>query len=118
MSQENVEITRRQHDAAVRGDWDAYEAVFDPDIVVRTDPSWPEQFIHGRQAVIDWLRSVQESLGTDRRIEDIMDLGDRVLIRWHWHMLGQRSGLEDDLRWSSITTYRDGRVVFIEMFRD
>jgi hypothetical protein len=36
-------------------------AIMGPHIVVRTDPRWPEQIFYGRQAVLAWLRGLQET---------------------------------------------------------
>jgi SnoaL-like protein len=117
MSQENVEIVRKGNDAFRRGDWVTMEAIADPHVVVRTDSSWPEQYVYGRDTVMAWYRDGWDSLGPDVRIEEMIDLGDRVLVRNCWTVHGQQSGFGGDLRWSEIITYRNGRSVFIEMFR-
>lgn len=117
MSQ-NVVGYRAQFDAIRRGDWDLYAANLDPDVLVRTDPGWPEQRIYGRQAVTAWARGAMESLGPDFRIDEIVDLGDRVLARWCWKTRGQQSGIDGELRYSEIVTYREGRAILIEHFRD
>ena len=118
MSQENVEILRENIEAFRRGDWDAVAADWDSHVLVRTDPTWPEQFIYGQEAVMDWQRSTWESLGPDVQAEQIVDLGDRLFIRMCWNTRGQHSGIEQDLRWTQVNTYRDGRVVFAEYFLD
>ena len=107
MSQENVDFYRKQFDALTRSDWDVVAAGLDPDVVVRTDPGWPEQRIYGRQAVTAWLRGAVESLGPGARIDEIVDLGDRVLARWCWNTRGQHSGVGGELRYSEIVTYLD-----------
>ena len=61
---------------------------------------------------------MQEAGGGDLRIEEIVDLGDRLLVRLHWHALGSHSGIEADLRVSEIATIRDGRVILSEFFLD
>jgi ketosteroid isomerase-like protein len=118
MSQDNVDFYRKQFDALTHADWEVVAAGLDPDVVVRTDPGWPEQRIYGRQAVTAWLRGLQESLGADARIDEVIDLGDRVLARWSWNTRGQQSGIGGELRYSEIVTYREGRAVLIEHFRD
>jgi hypothetical protein len=118
MSQENVEIARRGNDAFRRGDWAAIAAMLDPNIVIRSDPRWPEQFIHGREAAIDLYRGIRESWGTGAQIEDVRDLGDRVLIRLHWVIHGPQSGVVGELRSSEIATYRHRRAILIEYFLD
>ena len=118
MSRENVDGYRAQFDAIRRGDWDVYAANLDADILVRTDPGWPEQRIYGRRAVMAWARGAMESLGSDFRIDEIVDLGDRVLARWCWNTRGERSGIGGELRYSEIVTYREGRAILVEHFRD
>ena len=118
MSQENVEIVRDAAEAFLRGDWEGLRAGLDPHVLIRLDANWPEQHFYGRDAWIDFSKSSRELLGPDVRIEETQDLGDRVLIRWYWKAHGERSGLEQDLRWSEIVTLRDGRYVFVELFLD
>jgi ketosteroid isomerase-like protein len=116
MSQENAKLARAMNEAARRGDWDAVAARLDPDVLIRTDPRWPEQRVYGREAVLDWYRGVKESMGSDYRIEEITDLGDRVLIRLRWLARGQHSDAEGDICYSELNTYRDGRMILSEFF--
>jgi ketosteroid isomerase-like protein len=118
VSDQNVHIYRKVFDAIGRGDWAAVAAKMDPDIVVRTDPGWPEQRIHGRGAVTAWMRGAMESLGPDLRIDEIVNLGDRVVARWCWNTVGQHSGIGGELQYSEIVTYREGLAILIEHFRD
>jgi hypothetical protein len=118
MSQENIELARRNSDAFRRGDWEALAATLDPHVLLRLDPRWPEQRVYGRTAALDFFRSARESLGPDSSIQEIMDLGDRLLIRVRWATRGHTSGIEEDLAWSEVVTYRDGFTAFIEYFLD
>jgi ketosteroid isomerase-like protein len=118
MSQENIDLARRNNEAFKRGDWEALAASLDPHVLLRLDPTWPEQQIYGRAAVVEFYRSASETFGPDSSIEEIMDLGDRLLIRVHWATRGQHSGIETDLTWSEVVTYRDGCTVFAEYFLD
>jgi ketosteroid isomerase-like protein len=118
VSQANVDIYWKGFDAIRRGDWDAVAANFDPDVLVRTDPGWPEQRIYGRSAATAWIRSALESMGPDFGVEEVIDLGDRVLGRWCWKTRGEHSGVEGELRYSEIVTYREGCAILVEHFRD
>ena len=92
MSQENVETVRRGNAAFRRGDWEGVAANMDEHVLVRTDPRWPEQYVYGRQAAVAFYRELWESGGPDVRIDEIRDLGDRVLARLTYVMRGQSSG--------------------------
>ena len=118
MSRENIDLARKNSDAFKRADWKALAASLDPHVLLRLDPRWPEQRIYGRAAAVDFFRSASEALGPDSSIEEIIDLGDRLLIRVRWTTRGQRSGIEEDLAWSEVVTYRDGYTVFVEYFLD
>jgi ketosteroid isomerase-like protein len=118
VSQENIDLAHRNSEAFKRGDWESFAASLDPHVVVRPDPTWPEQSIYGRAAVVEFYKSASETFGPDSSIEEIIDLGDRLLIRTHWATRGQRSGIETDLILSEVVTYRDGCSVFVEYFLD
>jgi ketosteroid isomerase-like protein len=118
MSQENIDLARRNNAAFKRGDWEAVAASLDPHVLIRLDPRWPEQRIYGRAAVVEFFRSAIETLGPNSSIEEITDLGDRLLIRVRYATRGQHSGIETDLTWSEVVTYRDGHTVFAEYFLD
>ena len=118
MSQENVETFRRGNAAIRRGDWDAVAAGMDPDVLLRMETRWPEQRVYGREAALAFYRGLWESAGTDVRIEDITDLGDRVLARCCWLMRGAHSGVQGEFWTSVLITFRDGRAILEEFFID
>ena len=118
VSQGNVEMVRGGNAAIRRGDWDALAAGMDPDVLLRMEPRWPEQRVYGRAAAIAFYRGICESAGTDLRIEEIMDLGDRVLFRSCWHMRGAHSGVQGEFWTSVLITFRDGLAILEEFFAD
>jgi ketosteroid isomerase-like protein len=118
VSEENVELARESNAALRRGDWDTVAASLDPDVLLRMDIRWPEQRVYGREAAIAFYRGLLESGGSDVRHEEIVDLGDRVLVRLCWHMRGLHSGVEGEQRASVISTFREGRVILVEFFID
>jgi ketosteroid isomerase-like protein len=91
-------------------------AGMDPDVLIRTDPRWPEQRAFGREAAIAWTRGLWESWGPAAEVEELVDLGDRLLVRWCYVTRGQHSGIEGEFRTSALSTYREGRVILLEYF--
>jgi hypothetical protein len=116
MSRANLDAFEKGNDAFRRGDWDAIAATIDTHILVRADPRWPEQRFYGREAVIAFWRGLWESWGPDARVEEVLDLGDRLLARWRFIIRGQHSGVEGEQRISAIQTYREGQVILVEYF--
>ena len=120
MPEANEEIARAALEAVLRGDWNRLTTIFDERAVVHPDRSWPEQFISGRDAVIDYAKEGWGLLGapSEVHIEEVHDLGDRVLFRLRLPVRGARSGVEGDMTWSQITTLRDGRIMLVEFYLD
>jgi hypothetical protein len=116
MSQELVDIFSNGIDAFRRGDWDGVAATVDQHALVRTDPRWPEQRVYGREAVVAFFRDLRESWGPDARIQEIVDLGDRLLISSRYIVRGQHSGVEGEQQVFQINTYREGLVILFEYF--
>jgi ketosteroid isomerase-like protein len=118
VSQENIEIVRRGNDAFRRGDWEALADGIDLHVSMRMDARWPEQRVYGREAALAFYEGASESGGFDVRIEEITDLGDRVLFRLCWHMRGPQSGVVGEQRYTVISTLSEGRTVLEEFFLD
>ncbi|HTQ67471.1 MAG TPA: nuclear transport factor 2 family protein [Solirubrobacteraceae bacterium] len=116
MSQENVDLVRRGNAAFRRQDWEAMAATFDPEILVRPDRRWPEQGIFGREAAVAFYQGLAESGSPDVRIEETVDLGDRVLARMRWTFHGGQSGVAGEQPTSMIATLRNGLVILEEFF--
>jgi ketosteroid isomerase-like protein len=118
VSQENVEIVREGIAAFRSRDWDTFAANLDPDTLLRADPRSPQQRAYGREAVLAFYQGLSESVGSDVRTKEIVDLGDRVLVRLVWAIRGQLSGVEGEQPLSVLATFRDGRVILQESFFD
>ena len=112
-----MEVVKRGNEAFRRGDWEAVAETLDPHISIRTVANWPEQRIYGREAALAFYRGLAES-GGDARIEETIDLGDRVLVRLRFHLRGSYSGAEGEQCYSMIATLRNGRVILEEFFPD
>ena len=118
MSQENVEIVRRAYEAWNAGDMDAVREFYDPDVVVRPNKDWPERGpFFGREAVMQWLEQLRDTWDT-LVIETIsrIDAGDRIIERHIPHGRGQ--GPAYGAEFSTVTTVRKGKVLYLELFWD
>jgi ketosteroid isomerase-like protein len=118
MSEENVEILRQGLENWNRGDLDAALESFDEEVVLRTAEGWPERAHHGKLAARSFYEGFAETVGSDTMIEDLIDAGETVVFRARAHMTGGRSGLEGDMQFSQVSTFRKGKVVLVEFFWD
>ena len=119
MSEENVEMIRKAFEAWNAGDMDAVRDVYDPDVIMRAPPDWPEPgpFI-GRDAVIQQFIQAREAFSRDsvQVVSDFRTAGDRVIVRTDWH--GTGTGPQSDIEWTIVFTIRNGRVFQVEYFWD
>jgi ketosteroid isomerase-like protein len=119
MSKQNVEIARRYFKAWNAHDMDALRAVYHPDLIVRAPEGWPEPgpFV-GREAVVRQAERMREPWDADtlEPIGEFLDAGDRVVVRFIWHVAGR--GPNADVAMSVTITVRDGRIFNQEFFWD
>jgi len=118
MSRENVEVVLQDLEYWNRGDIDAFVGLWDDDVVLRAAEGWPERVFRGKDAVRAFYEGFAETVGRDALIEDLNDAGDVVVTRMRAHMTGVQSGLEGDMRFTQVTTLRNGKVVLAEFFWD
>jgi ketosteroid isomerase-like protein len=119
MSEKNVELVLKELEYWNRGDFDAFVGLWDDDVVLRPAEGWPERVYYGKDAVRSFYKDFAETVGRDSVIEDLIDAGDDVVVmRMRAHMTGAQSGLEGDMRFSQVTTFREGKVVLAQFFWD
>jgi ketosteroid isomerase-like protein len=113
MSQENVETLRRANEAFHRGDFDAVEAAYHPDVIwqdLQHAPDAPPE-VRGIDAVKriwkDWIEAFPD-LRAD--VTGYVDAGDSVVCVVHWHGRGKESGAPIDLRTIDAYELRDGAI--------
>jgi ketosteroid isomerase-like protein len=119
MSQENVEINRAFIEAWNAGDVDALRALYDPDVIVRPLEGWPEPGPYvGREAVMRQWEQQRETFDADSLevIGDYIDAADRVVVKQIWRGVGH--GPEANIEVTSVSTFRKGRIIFVEFFWD
>src|SRR4051794_4118518 len=120
MSQENVEVVRRMHDARARGDFQLSLSCFDPEVELTTPPLEPGASTYrGHDGV---LQATRRWVGTwdDFRIEveDLTDLGEHVLARIREYGRGKGSGVEVERQLFQLFTLRSDKIVRVRMYED
>ena len=111
-----MEIVRRIYAEWERGNfWTAQ--YFHPDVQVR----WFDPIIapaggetHGidelTRGMLEFVRTYEHISGTAERI---MEVGMRVVSVERWHGRGKASGVETEVRSSSLWEFADGRVIYL-----
>jgi ketosteroid isomerase-like protein len=120
MSQENVEIVRRAWTAFNSGDLDAFLEGVAEDAEFEEDPVFPEAGVfRGREEIAGYIKSFQEQMRDHRfEIDEIRDLGDRVLALLHETARGASSGIEVDQRPAFLYEFRAAQIARVRAYLD
>jgi ketosteroid isomerase-like protein len=120
MAGENVESVRRSWEAFNRGDLDGFLADVAEDAEFEEDPAFPEAGVfRGRAEVMRYLGAFQEQMREHRfAIEELRDLGDRVLALLHETARGASSGIAVEQRPAFLYRFRSGRIVHVRAYLD
>src|SRR6185437_4263313 len=120
MSEQNVEAVRRAWEAFNRGDLEAFFADAAADVEFVEDPAFPEAAVfRGREEIRAYLASFQEAMADHRfEIEELRDLGERVLALLHETARGTSSGVDVDQRPVFLYEFRDGSIVRVRAYLD
>jgi ketosteroid isomerase-like protein len=120
VSQENVEIVMAWQAAWNRTDWDAIEQCFAADCEVYA----PEGFLEsgpfkGWLSVRREFERLKESWESERvEVDELRDLGERVLARWRWVTVGKRSGVASEVEVTTVSSLREGKIIRVDYFLD
>jgi ketosteroid isomerase-like protein len=120
MSEANVEAVRRSWEAFNRSDLDAFFADTADEIEFEEDPAFPEAGVYrGRDEIRGYLASFQEQMADHRfEIEEMLDLGDRVLALLHETARGTTSGANVNQAPAFLYDFRDGSIVRVRAYLD
>ena len=121
MSQENVEIVRRGHDAFNRRDKAGWIAVCDPNAENFPPREWPEStLVRGAEAIWEFFIEAQEMFehGSFELDELIEANPDKVVGHQRRQMRGKASGAAIDWNYWIVFTLRNGMVARIDWFAD
>jgi ketosteroid isomerase-like protein len=109
MSQENVEMFRRNVEAFNRGDVEGWLETYHPDASFSPIGA-PIAGVYRRHAGLRrWFADNRESFETFFvDFTDIRDLGDRLLVIGTIHLRARGSGIETDVPTAAVATWREG----------
>jgi len=119
MSQENVEMVRGIFERRSQGDFRAGTDLFDPHVVLVLRPEFPDSGAYlGPEAVAAYTRGFLEPW-THITIEadELLDAGDTVVVAVRQRGVGGASGVQTELRYFQLFTFRGGKLIRLESIR-
>jgi ketosteroid isomerase-like protein len=119
VSQENVEAVRRSYEAYNAGDLATLRDGLHPDIVMYHLEGWPEPGPSlGPDAVMREYEQLREAWRGEDSVEhgELIEAGDHVLSKDVWR--GSGTGPDAVMEFTSIFTFREGKVITIRRFWD
>lgn len=120
MSEENIEVVRRIYDEWGRGNFRAGAELFDPDTVLVLRPPLPEAGTYrGPEGVRGYMLGFLEAWNEAAiEGESFLAVGDRVVVAVHQHATGTDSGIQVEMRYFQVWSFRGERVLRIESIRE
>jgi ketosteroid isomerase-like protein len=119
MSRENVEFLRRGYEALHRGDTEAFEAMsrerLDPEFTFHSH--WAGRVFEGMAGTREWMSDIRETWDDyDQELEEIVDLGDDVLVVGRASARGAGSGVPVMQEFAVVWTFEGERAVRARSF--
>ena len=119
MSEENVEMLREMYGAFHRGDAASALRFFDPEVVLdashRVDGRVGRGLEEVAAIVVEWMETWED---WHQEVEEVRDLGDRVLVITMQSGRGRESGVEWSNRFGMLYDVEDGRVTRWTIYDD
>jgi ketosteroid isomerase-like protein len=119
MSGENVEFLRRGYEALQRGDNETFEALarerLDPDFSFHSH--WAGRVFKGIPGTREWVSDTRETWDDyAQEVEEIVDLGDDVLVVGRASARGAGSGVPVTQEFAVIWSFEGERAVRAQSF--
>jgi ketosteroid isomerase-like protein len=120
MTSHNAAIVRTWTDAFNRRDFDSVIETLDPDVELHEWPAAPGARTYRgpdgiRKALDSWFEAWE---WMQVEIEDLVEADDRVLLTAHQRAKGRGSAVEVEIDSYNVYTFRDGKVIRIQLFTD
>ena len=118
MGQSNFELARIAYDAFSRKDYDTVFGMADPEIEYEFVGDFAEgNVFRGIDAIRDlWNQLDEVFLEWQSRPEELIDLGDQVLVLARESGIGRASELEFDQKLGHLISFREGRITRFQVF--
>jgi ketosteroid isomerase-like protein len=116
MARENLEIVRRIFEGWATGDVRVGADDLDPHVVFVVPPDFPEFGVFSGPDGIRTLllRFLEQWERFTLEAKDVRVVGDTVIARLLQHGKGRASGVEGDLEWFMLFTFRGSKIVRME----
>jgi uncharacterized protein len=113
MSEENVEIVRRGHEAFAEAGEDAIFEYLDPDIdLTPVAELLDSETYHGHEGVRQWFETMRDAFGEfGWEPLEFVDLGEHVLVATRFFAAGRGSGVPVEATIYNLWTVRLGKAV-------
>ena len=115
MSEQNLALMRRAFTAFEAGDVEGYLECMDPQVVFEPRLAMVEGGYRGHDGIRRFMADaieVMEVRQTD--LDEIRDLGDRVLAFGVFHVRGRESGAEDATPFAILATIQEGQIAHLK----
>jgi ketosteroid isomerase-like protein len=115
MSEENIDLHRRQVRLFNASDVEAFIAGLDPGVVYHSVITVPGGTAYrGHDGVRRYFKDFEDAWGDEFRAEPeaFFDLGDRTLMFYVVRGRGQQSGADVEMPGAQVCTWRDGLMVY------
>ena len=120
MSRENAEALRSLYEHWAEGDFSAGADLYDSDVEFVIGPGFPDTgTYHGLEGVLRYTRLFLEPwTRLTIEAEETIEAGDRFFVAVCQRGMGTGSGAVTDFRYFHVWTFRDGRVVHWQNYRE
>ncbi len=114
MSEEHVDIVRRQLEAYLRGDNESALAAYHPEVELDVSIRPEGRVYRGVEGLVEAIRSWTGTWEDYRfEVEEIIDAGDKVLVVDHQMGRGKGSGAPLDQQTFWVYTLREGKITHL-----
>ena len=119
MSRENVDRFVEATEAFNRGDAEAWLQQYDTEVVFEPQVAEIEGAYVGHDGIRAFMMTIGDLFeGFQIRLQDVRDLGERVLALGTATSTGTGSGIEQETPLAIVASFRDGRITHFKDYSD